>query len=83
MESKDSKGDKIMDKNSKQNVKDRLNKIMNDKVDLITEHLKEGRLKYAKIETRALKAYLDCQLSIAKKEARMDQPESWTEEDES
>lgn len=67
----------------KQEKNDKLNKIMCSKIDLIAEHLKEGRDKFAKIETRALKAYLDCQLSIAKKEAKRNQKESLTEEDES
>lgn len=67
----------------KQEKTDRLNKIMCSKIDLIAEHLKEGRDKYAKIETLALKAYLDCQLKIAKKEAKINQRESLVEEDES
>lgn len=67
----------------KQEKNDRLNKIMCGKIDLIAEHLKEGRDKYAKIEVRALKAYLDCQLLIGKKESKRNQKESLIEEDES
>lgn len=67
----------------KQERSDRLNKIMCSKVELIAEHLREGRDKYAEIETRALKAYLDCQLKIAKKEAKRNQKESLVEEVES
>ena len=71
-----------MDK-SKQEKRDTLEVIMCSKIDLIAEHLKEGRDKFAKIETRALKAYLDCRLSIAKKEAKNNQKESLIEEVES
>ena len=71
-----------MDK-SKQEKRNRLETIMCEKIDLIAELLSEGRNKYAKIEIRALKAYLNCQLSLAKKQAKINQKESLNEEVES
>lgn len=65
--------------NKKEN--DRLNKIMKDRVDLITELINEERLEYAKIETQTLKKYLDRQFKIAKKRARKIQRESKIEEE--
>ena len=62
------------------NEKDTVKEVMSAKLELIAKYLKQGLNKYAKIETKALKAYLDCQLSIAKKEARGSQPKSWLDE---
>ena len=72
-----------MDKNSKQKEKDVLSEVMVEKIYLIAEHIKEGRFRYAKIETRALKSYLNSQISIAKKQARLNQEESLDEKVES
>ena len=65
------------------NGNDKVMEVMNEKLKLIAYYLRNGMNKYAKIETKSLKSYLDCQLSIAKKEARGSQPKSWLEEIES
>ena len=62
---------------------DKVKEVMNDKLKLIAYYIQNGMNKYAKLETKSLKAYLDCQLSIAKKEARDNKPKSWLEKIES
>ena len=55
-----------MEKNLEQAQKEKLKEVMSSKLDLIAELIDLKMNKCAKIETKALKAYLNFQLASAK-----------------
>lgn len=61
-----------MEKGKVQEKNEKLNEVMSRKLELIAEYITMGMDKCAKIETKALKAYLDFQLSGAKHKTKSD-----------